>query len=389
MHNPAPGNDTQNSWITRCPECSTAFRITRKHIEAAGGSVRCGSCLHVFIATKHIVGDNPFLIQDQPSSAPSPESSTSDDFDDTMIADDFDEDIDALIEQVNRESHQDKKRKFVFSDEVHALESESKTTVVDDSAEPAEDQDEAWARQMLREMEMEDDEPLWSNSPEPSKESSSDSKGDGHNPGTSFSAHDSGLENTQNSDHALLNNAHPSGLKELSDEPLTLHYQEKSRLKRALWPALNTIAVLALCGQLIAINFNSLALNPTSRPLIESMCSLITCNIPELRNINAIQTNHIVIRNDEDFENSLNVDAIITNHAPFAQPYPRAMLSITDSNQVLIGQRILSPAEYLSGEAAGAQMMPSGQPVHLSLKLISPGSDVNTVTLDFIDERVL
>ena len=35
---------------TRCPKCQTTFRVTQAQLRAAGGSVRCGSCLHVFNA---------------------------------------------------------------------------------------------------------------------------------------------------------------------------------------------------------------------------------------------------------------------------------------------------------------------------------------------------
>ncbi len=41
--------------ITRCPFCNTAFRVNAAQLAAAKGSVRCGSCRHVFSAFKHMV----------------------------------------------------------------------------------------------------------------------------------------------------------------------------------------------------------------------------------------------------------------------------------------------------------------------------------------------
>ena len=41
--------------VTRCPKCATAFRITSSQLESAKGSVRCGSCLHIFKAQEHLV----------------------------------------------------------------------------------------------------------------------------------------------------------------------------------------------------------------------------------------------------------------------------------------------------------------------------------------------
>lgn len=44
---------------TRCPHCSSTFRITDAQLAAKGGSVRCGSCLQVFRADLHLVGAAP------------------------------------------------------------------------------------------------------------------------------------------------------------------------------------------------------------------------------------------------------------------------------------------------------------------------------------------
>ncbi len=46
---------TQQSMVTRCPKCGTAFRITEAQLDSAKGAVRCGSCLHVFKAQSSLV----------------------------------------------------------------------------------------------------------------------------------------------------------------------------------------------------------------------------------------------------------------------------------------------------------------------------------------------
>ncbi len=40
--------------FTECPECSTAFRVTAKVLQQAGGRVRCGGCGHAFSAIEHL-----------------------------------------------------------------------------------------------------------------------------------------------------------------------------------------------------------------------------------------------------------------------------------------------------------------------------------------------
>lgn len=41
-----------NSFITRCPKCSTAFRVSDEVLSMAKGKVRCGQCFHIFDAGK-------------------------------------------------------------------------------------------------------------------------------------------------------------------------------------------------------------------------------------------------------------------------------------------------------------------------------------------------
>lgn len=46
------------SLLTRCPRCSTLFRVTPTQLEARGGKVRCGRCMNVFDAFQALTTDN-------------------------------------------------------------------------------------------------------------------------------------------------------------------------------------------------------------------------------------------------------------------------------------------------------------------------------------------
>ena len=41
--------------ITLCPNCQTQFFVTDAQLEKQKGKVRCGQCLHVFLATEHFI----------------------------------------------------------------------------------------------------------------------------------------------------------------------------------------------------------------------------------------------------------------------------------------------------------------------------------------------
>ena len=47
--------------ITGCPKCDTQFRVTEAQLQVAKGQVRCGSCLHVFDGTEHLLVDGEVL----------------------------------------------------------------------------------------------------------------------------------------------------------------------------------------------------------------------------------------------------------------------------------------------------------------------------------------
>ena len=44
---------------TQCPQCRTAFRVSDEQLGLADGKVRCGQCLHVFVATEHFLDSPP------------------------------------------------------------------------------------------------------------------------------------------------------------------------------------------------------------------------------------------------------------------------------------------------------------------------------------------
>lgn len=59
--------------LTKCPHCSTTFRLTQAQLDIAGGAVRCGACYQVFHASEHIVKTAVVEeIRTQPAPRPDP-----------------------------------------------------------------------------------------------------------------------------------------------------------------------------------------------------------------------------------------------------------------------------------------------------------------------------
>ncbi|MEC5398132.1 DUF3426 domain-containing protein [Uliginosibacterium sp. H1] len=60
--------------VTRCPNCSTAFRIRPEQLGLRGGRVRCGNCQNAFSALNSLeeMPDDTDLVQTTPAAAPTP-----------------------------------------------------------------------------------------------------------------------------------------------------------------------------------------------------------------------------------------------------------------------------------------------------------------------------
>ncbi len=52
-----------DTFLTRCPQCQTIFRLTASQLKKAKGKVRCGSCALVFNAQGHLIDPPPATAQ--------------------------------------------------------------------------------------------------------------------------------------------------------------------------------------------------------------------------------------------------------------------------------------------------------------------------------------
>ncbi|MCL6270576.1 zinc-ribbon domain-containing protein [Sansalvadorimonas sp. 2012CJ34-2] len=308
-----PEKIDQKTWITRCPECHTAFRINKAHVQAAHGSVRCGSCLHVFKASENMLTEDSSFQE-------------------------------------------------LISQSLSKPAKPSPTNNTTDTPKPApEEDDEEWARQLLEELEINTkQEPDFT--PDMEQEKPEDIK---EEPAPASQEETPSLDN-------------------LDSDPIQLHYQKKNKLQPALWSIASLLAVVLLAGQYVQANFNTLAFDQSTRPALTSLCSLVGCTVPELRDSTLIKASQVVLRHDQEYQNTLDIDTIITNTASFDQAYPPLRLTVLDSAGNIIGSRILQPEAYLSGEVAGARVMESEQPVHISFRVISPGKGASSVNVEFL-----
>jgi predicted Zn finger-like uncharacterized protein len=79
---------------------------------------------------------------------------------------------------------------------------------------------------------------------------------------------------------------------------------------------------------------------------------------------------------------SLKISARIQNHGPQQQPYPRVQLRLKDRWEKAVGSRTFGPDEYLSRDAPHARLMAVGETARAEIEVVDPGPDAYGFELD-------
>lgn len=144
--------------LTKCPHCSTTFRLTQEQLAIAGGAVRCGACYQVFHAKEHIVKTSVIEeVREEPAPTPPPQPQpdpfktlNAPEEDDPYAEMDWDTnlDIDAQTSPDADLFDEEYQRKILEEDENFA------EFGLDEIAKPAkkDSNDESWAEQLLEEL---------------------------------------------------------------------------------------------------------------------------------------------------------------------------------------------------------------------------------------------
>ncbi len=169
-------------------------------------------------------------------------------------------------------------------------------------------------------------------------------------------------------------------------DPLQLSLPDRrARRMRWMWFGLSLLAALGLVGQMAYFNFEQWSRDPQLRPWYQTACQQLSCTLPPIYDLKQIRTTATPrVNSHPKFEHALSVDILFMNHASYEQPFPVLQLSFTDKRGQLVAQRQFQPVEYLAGEAAGMNMMPSLVPVHIALEIKDPGPAADNYQVSFL-----
>src|SRR5690606_29010767 len=172
----------------------------------------------------------------------------------------------------------------------------------------------------------------------------------------------------------------------LSPEPIALSESEPrgGALRTLGWLLACTLLLIALFGQLAWFHQDKLAHHERLRPLYQTVCSWLGCELAPLQDLDKIRSRHLSVREHPTIANALVINLIMVNEAPFDQPLPRLSFRFSDLNGTVVAQRIFAPTEYLSGEARDLQQLPSNRPIQIALEILDPGAHHRNYVIDFL-----
>ena len=150
------------------------------------------------------------------------------------------------------------------------------------------------------------------------------------------------------------------------------------------WTSVNLFLIILLLAQYVYFTRDDLARYPGLRPSLETMCGVMGCEIPLMRDVKRISLVNRELRSHPGVTNALLVKATLINNAPFPQPYPVLQLSLSTVTGQVVAARRFQPVDYLGKAVNLKEGMVPQQPVEVVLELVDPGQNAISFEFEFL-----
>jgi predicted Zn finger-like uncharacterized protein len=334
--------------LTRCPGCSTVFRVTAAQLALREGQVRCGHCRAVFDANaEHVSLDA--TSPPRPVDAPQQPAAR---FDETAELDPYAGDLAEGL-----------------SDETGSLEADAATaidTVASDgtaveatAVAGASDERSAGER----------------SAGEGAAHEGAAHEGAAGERTSAVPSPDEGTADEATRDETSLAEDAPDaatvGPTDATPEPAPaalapFGFAQRSPAARFEWKrhpttgvpstrlyaAAGALLIVALLAQALFEYRDALAANaPASRPLLSAACALFGCTIEPPRDAGALSIDASDLQADPAHRGLLLLSATLRNRSTHAIAFPHLELTLTDASDRIVARRAFAPAEYAGGAA--------------------------------------
>ncbi len=338
-------------FLTQCPKCKSSFKASAGQLHVAQGRVRCGACLMIFSALESRLADTD-ANEIAANETDSPTYAITE------------QDLQKELDWINGLSSRNKQQYRQASTRSESNHVEAAPAI--QSAQQHLD--------LSLDLDL-DAPPVGSEEQQqPRQTEPQDTTAD-----TIYTAivHDPDAPEKISPDELAQLNA--------ESESVQFHWQESSFnwWQASAWTLLNLVLIASLSLQYFWTHFDTLATQAKFRPWYQTVCQNTACELPALLDTQRIKSQSLSIRSHPEHAQTLLVNIVFSNQAPFAQPFPLLELQFTDANNAIIASREFMPQEYLDKDLQNISLMPSKSPIHISMGIIDPGPKAINYQLHF------
>ncbi|UXI68784.1 zinc-ribbon and DUF3426 domain-containing protein [Tahibacter amnicola] len=151
--------------------------------------------------------------------------------------------------------------------------------------------------------------------------------------------------------------------------------------RRWPWVAGSTALFLTLSAQLAYAERTVLLNHATVRPLLDSACEIVHCQLPLRQDLDQLELLSRDIRPHPSVPGALIVSATLRNAADFSQAFPIVEITLSDLDENRVAMRRFQPREYLGDTRLISKGLAAGASTALVFEVKDPGK--NAVAFEF------
>ena len=159
------------------------------------------------------------------------------------------------------------------------------------------------------------------------------------------------------------------------------NYKSSNNFKPLLWIAGILLLVILVIVQTVYYQRYKLISSSHYQQQILSLCQILPCDESRFTNLSQVKLLERNIFTHPTRKNALMVSGSFVNRAPFSQPVPELLISLSDAKGKFIANRLFKAEEFLSDKSI--QLLEPGKPVQFRLEIQDPGSEALAYEFEF------
>ena len=157
--------------------------------------------------------------------------------------------------------------------------------------------------------------------------------------------------------------------------------KSRTNLRPLLWFIGILLLLIIAIVQVIYYQRYQLISSAHYQPQILNLCQILPCDEDKFVNTGQISLLERNIFTHPTRDKALMVTGSFVNKAPFSQPPPKLLISLSDQQGNFIASRLFEPLQYLADKSI--TRLPPGKPVQFRLEIKDPGNAALAYEFEF------